>query len=47
MGEEFSRRSGHRQPHASLAQWLIPAGLAPERYLASQGTALGGAAGYG
>ncbi|MDT3719037.1 PhzF family phenazine biosynthesis protein [Pseudomonas oryzihabitans] len=27
--------------NASLAQWLIPAGLAPERYLASQGTALG------
>jgi predicted PhzF superfamily epimerase YddE/YHI9 len=24
-----------------LAQWLIPAGLAPESYVASQGTALG------
>lgn len=27
--------------HASLAQWLIGAGLAPERYVAQQGTALG------
>jgi PhzF family phenazine biosynthesis protein len=27
--------------NASLAQWLIGAGLAPPRYLASQGTALG------
>lgn len=27
--------------NAALAQWLIPAGLAPERYLASQGTVLG------
>jgi PhzF family phenazine biosynthesis protein len=26
--------------NAGLAQWLIPAGLAPERYVASQGTAL-------
>lgn len=26
---------------AGLAQWLIPAGLAPERYTASQGTVLG------
>ncbi len=26
--------------NAGLAQWLIPAGLAPERYIASQGTAL-------
>ena len=24
--------------NAALAQWLIPAGLAPERYIASQGT---------
>ena len=27
--------------NAGLAQWLIGAGLAPERYIASQGTALG------
>lgn len=27
--------------NASLAQWLIPAGLAPERYVAAQGTQLG------
>jgi PhzF family phenazine biosynthesis protein len=27
--------------NAGLAQWLIGAGLAPDRYLASQGTALG------
>jgi PhzF family phenazine biosynthesis protein len=27
--------------NAGLAQWLIPAGLAPESYVASQGTALG------
>jgi PhzF family phenazine biosynthesis protein len=27
--------------NAALAQWLIGAGLAPSRYLASQGTALG------
>jgi PhzF family phenazine biosynthesis protein len=27
--------------NAALAQWLISAGLAPERYVASQGTALG------
>jgi predicted PhzF superfamily epimerase YddE/YHI9 len=27
--------------NAGLAQWLIPAGLAPERYIASQGTVLG------
>jgi predicted PhzF superfamily epimerase YddE/YHI9 len=27
--------------NAGLAQWLIPAGLAPEGYIASQGTALG------
>lgn len=27
--------------NAALAQWLIVAGLAPERYVASQGTALG------
>ncbi|WP_128000113.1 PhzF family phenazine biosynthesis protein [Piscinibacter defluvii] len=27
--------------NASLGQWLIGAGLAPERYLAAQGTALG------
>ena len=26
---------------ASLAQWLIPAGLMPKRYAVSQGTALG------
>mgnify|MGYP000523565188 CR=1 FL=1 len=26
---------------AALAQWLIGAGLAPARYVASQGTALG------
>src|SRR5690606_21973918 len=26
--------------NAALAQWLIGAGLAPERYVASQGTAL-------
>ena len=29
--------------NAALAQWLIGAGLAPTRYVASQGTALGGA----
>jgi len=27
--------------NASLAQWLIGAGLAPQRYVAAQGTALG------
>jgi predicted PhzF superfamily epimerase YddE/YHI9 len=27
--------------NAALAQWLIGAGLAPPRYIASQGTALG------
>lgn len=27
--------------NAALAQWLIPAGLAPERYVAAQGTVLG------
>jgi PhzF family phenazine biosynthesis protein len=27
--------------NAALAQWLIAAGMAPERYIASQGTALG------
>jgi PhzF family phenazine biosynthesis protein len=27
--------------NAALAQWLIGAGMAPERYIASQGTALG------
>jgi PhzF family phenazine biosynthesis protein len=27
--------------NAALAQWLIGAGLAPDRYVASQGTALG------
>ena len=27
--------------NAALAQWLIGAGLAPERYVAAQGTALG------
>jgi predicted PhzF superfamily epimerase YddE/YHI9 len=27
--------------NASVAQWLIGAGLAPERYIASQGTVLG------
>lgn len=27
--------------NAALAQWLIGAGLAPARYIASQGTALG------
>jgi len=27
--------------NAALAQWLIGAGLAPQRYVASQGTALG------
>lgn len=27
--------------NAALAQWLIAAGMAPERYVASQGTALG------
>lgn len=27
--------------NAAMAQWLIAAGLAPERYIASQGTALG------
>jgi predicted PhzF superfamily epimerase YddE/YHI9 len=27
--------------NAGLAQWLIGAGLAPQRYVASQGTALG------
>ena len=27
--------------NAALAQWLIGAGLAPTRYVASQGTALG------
>jgi predicted PhzF superfamily epimerase YddE/YHI9 len=27
--------------NAALAQWLIGAGLAPERYIASQGTAMG------
>ena len=27
--------------NAALAQWLIAAGLAPESYVASQGTALG------
>ena len=27
--------------NAALGQWLIGAGLAPERYVAAQGTALG------
>jgi predicted PhzF superfamily epimerase YddE/YHI9 len=27
--------------NAALAQWLIPAGLAPARYVAAQGTVLG------
>jgi PhzF family phenazine biosynthesis protein len=27
--------------NAALAQWLIGAGLAPERYIAAQGTAIG------
>jgi predicted PhzF superfamily epimerase YddE/YHI9 len=27
--------------NAGLAQWLIGAGLAPQRYVAAQGTALG------
>jgi PhzF family phenazine biosynthesis protein len=27
--------------NASIAQWLIPAGIAPQRYVAAQGTALG------
>jgi len=27
--------------NASIAQWLIPAGLAPPRYTAAQGTRLG------
>lgn len=27
--------------NAGLARWMIPAGLAPERYVVSQGTALG------
>ena len=27
--------------NAAVAQWLIGAGLAPPRYIASQGTALG------
>ncbi|MEU3643977.1 PhzF family phenazine biosynthesis protein [Lentzea sp. NPDC034063] len=27
--------------NASIAQWLIPAGIAPRRYVAAQGTALG------
>lgn len=29
--------------NAGLAQWLIGAGLAPERYVAAQGSALGSA----
>ena len=41
MGEEFAEDPVTGCLNASLAQWLIPAGLAPERYLASQGTALG------
>lgn len=41
MGEEFAEDPVTGSLNASLAQWLIPAGLAPERYLASQGTALG------
>src|SRR5262249_1267016 len=48
-----TRRGGNVEPellarlakglriNASLAQWLIPAGLAPERYVASQGTVIG------
>ncbi|WP_434774995.1 PhzF family phenazine biosynthesis protein [Pseudomonas oryzihabitans] len=41
MGEEFAEDPVTGSLNASLAQWLIPAGLAPERYLASQGTAMG------
>ncbi|KTT50803.1 phenazine biosynthesis protein PhzF [Pseudomonas oryzihabitans] len=41
MGEEFAEDPVTGSLNASLAQWLIPAGLAPERYLASQGTVLG------
>jgi predicted PhzF superfamily epimerase YddE/YHI9 len=41
----FSGPGGHEDPvtgslNASLAQWLIGAGLAPASYVASQGTAL-------
>ena len=41
MGEEYAEDPVTGSLNASLAQWLIPAGLAPERYLASQGTVLG------
>ena len=42
----YSTTSGFEDPvtgslNAGLAQWLIGSGLAPRRYLASQGTALG------
>ncbi|KUM40027.1 PhzF family phenazine biosynthesis protein [Pseudomonas sp. EpS/L25] len=41
MGRQLGEDPVTGSLNASLAQWLIPAGLAPERYLASQGTALG------
>jgi len=41
----FTRLVGREDPvtgslNAAIAQWLIPAGLAPERYVAAQGTVM-------
>lgn len=41
MGGEYAEDPVTGSLNASLAQWLIAAGELPERYVASQGTALG------
>ncbi len=41
LGDTVSEDPVTGSLNAGLAQWLIGAGLAPERYVASQGTALG------
>lgn len=41
MGEEHNEDAVTGSLNASLAQWLIPAGVLGEQYTASQGTAMG------
>lgn len=41
MGGEYAEDSVTGSLNASLAQWLIPAGILPARYRASQGTVIG------
>jgi predicted PhzF superfamily epimerase YddE/YHI9 len=41
MGEEYAEDPVTGSLNASLAQWLIAEGQLPERYVSSQGTAIG------